>query len=341
MADKYVVRRYAHLCATSDNFLSKFVNLTELKLDSATITNQSISLLTNLKKLSITYLASISDESLSCLTGLTELHVISLGAKCSSISTLTNLTMLSAGPCVSDEILLPLTNLTSLDLQSSPVSDNAITKLLLLKDLSVTMTQTVTDSSISLLTYLTKLSVSETPAITDSSIGLLTNLIELKSNEEFTNHGLSTLTNLTSLDICLSPEIKDEHMYSQTRLMSLSVDDTLSDDSISYVVASFTDTDTKQASYKPYVSERVFYGYYRTRNIEFDESSTLQRIFRSFRSNRIAYDKPDVVMRIIFIGNDGREFISAHEPHLPRSKKSSNHGPIFEMPYEPHGTYII
>lgn len=107
--------------------------------------------------------------------------------------------------CISDAGLVGLTKLATLellDVETTNVTDNGISRLVSLT--SLTANSTLTDYGISTLTNLSKLNILRNRNLSNTGIvglTLLTSLI-MGSNVQITDDGIKGLTNLTILWIC-------------------------------------------------------------------------------------------------------------------------------------------
>jgi hypothetical protein len=197
------------------------------------VTDEGISLLTNLKSLSLACHRTITIRAVSGLTNLTRLHLygnrcfhdadvpklphvlsLDLGDICDDfddpirdeVSQLTSLTCLSLtrNECTSDLGIRSLINLTSLDLSMNKnitgdeITDVGISGLVNLTALNLASNSKVSTSGISGLTNLTVLvldSVSHRSKVSDSALLHLTNLtaLSLRNNRTYLQYGFHNL----------------------------------------------------------------------------------------------------------------------------------------------------
>lgn len=141
-------------------------------------------------------------------------------------------------------MILPLTNLTSLDLTNNlSVNDNIVMQLTNLKKLVLDSNNTVTDNALGRLTNLTcahlgnfaggatdtglypltsllKLTLGQRSKVTDNAVSRLTNLTHLEASSSITGRGISMLTDLRCLH--LHPDaIGDAAFNNLTNLVKL------------------------------------------------------------------------------------------------------------------------
>lgn len=168
------------------------------------ITNAGLKTLKNLTDLKLWYNYTITDNGIKNLTNLKTLNL-----------------------CRNEKItnwgLFKLTNLTHLDLSGDKINDNAISKLINLKNLAIRGCPYITDDSIRQLTNLICLHLNSTNYITDESIKILTKLNELEiiCQQTITSTAILHLINLQKLII------KNAHIFrfELTQLTNLNIDD--------------------------------------------------------------------------------------------------------------------
>lgn len=138
---------------------------------------------------------------------------------------------------VSDYILAPLTNLTTLHLgspgcyivvpwgsSSRSITDDSLSLLTNLRSLSITSSCGATKLSLTKLTNLTELSFCHSN-ISDIAISPLTKLqsLYLSRCEHLQGRGLHTLVNLTYLDISQNPQLTDDCLQNLQRVETLEI----------------------------------------------------------------------------------------------------------------------
>ncbi|AYV82868.1 MAG: hypothetical protein Hyperionvirus3_14 [Hyperionvirus sp.] len=199
----------------TDGVFDKMVKLNNLKIQTnENLTSTSISHLTGLTSLELTYTTKITNDVFKYLTNLqvlhietnkhithenlehlTSLHSLTLIGNNSikNLKSIKNLTHLEIQNCVYDwsfiteEMVIDLTNLKSLYLGESEITDNCLNKLTNLTRLCLSSSHEEQDNEL----------------ITDFGIIPLTNLryLELRDAVGISDKALIKLTNLTELDI--------------------------------------------------------------------------------------------------------------------------------------------
>lgn len=141
-----------------------------------------------------------------------------------SLLPLTNLTSLDMrqSDTICDEHMLCLTKLQTLKLSRSQLSESALFQLPNLTSLHLFYDSQITDNLISRMDSLLELALGSGTEITDDAVSRLTNLTSLKIHETITDRGISNLTNLTRLDSS-SELISDIGMSKLTNLVSLRI----------------------------------------------------------------------------------------------------------------------
>lgn len=151
-----------------------------------------------------------------------------------------------ASPCMLDEHVLPLTNITALDLKynkyitnlvvtslpsltnlnishNTQITSDALEKCTQLKELYLGGNSRIDDRCISRLTNLETLCLPQNRNITNFSVSLLTKLtwLDLEDNDRISGEGLVTLTNLTYLKLANNYIVNDASIAPLTRLRKL------------------------------------------------------------------------------------------------------------------------
>lgn len=178
--------RGLNLCGKSnitDDSLSLLTNITKLNLESnSKIFDMSVLKLTNITNLNLQRNNNIIGVSFYFLSNLTALNLNENNTISRLFYFLTNLKSLSLrkNNTITDEDLSLLTNITSLDLiGNNTITDRSVSRLTNITDLHLWENHTITNASISRLTNITRLSFGEESRITDGCLSLLTNLTTL------------------------------------------------------------------------------------------------------------------------------------------------------------------
>lgn len=167
--------------------ITVLTNLTQLKLGFSERCEYPLllTMLTNLRMLSLNESPMISDESLIGLSSLTELT-------------------LDGDSCIisGDYLTMMSHRLRILSLRGQDFGDRTISQLTELTSLEINVCDSITDASIKHLTGLKTLLLGQMPSITVASISLLTSLerLQVRGDSISSTSSLTRLTNLTSLE---------------------------------------------------------------------------------------------------------------------------------------------
>lgn len=173
------------------------------------ITDQALSLLTNLTELNLSNNPRISDCGLSPLTALQTLH-------------------LSANGRITDYALSALTGLTDLKLSGSPVTDRGLGALTGLRCLRLyNRVPGISGASLRRLTRLEFLSVAHMDTLSDDDMAHLAaetmQMLDLGPNTRITDRSVRRLTGLTSLALRANDVITDAALQPLTDLTHLNL----------------------------------------------------------------------------------------------------------------------
>ncbi len=225
-----------------DTALRELTNLQVLRA-SEVVTNESISVLTNLQELVLYDNKNVTDDSVKLLTNLTTLDISgNFILTDDSVSQLTKLEQLSlvwykhrhaqTSPQITDTGLIQLKNLTYLDLTRNKIITHiSLRELTNLIGLRLFLNNGITDESLSCLVNLQDLDLGffsdeeSNSMITDKSIGQLTNLrtLGMSGNPPITDESVSALTNLTALTLNAVDGVTDRSLRKLTNLRKLTL----------------------------------------------------------------------------------------------------------------------
>lgn len=215
--------------------ISHLTKLKTLKIHKSVITNEDISLLTNLTCLNISSNQILTNLNLNFCYQLTSLDISYTNIASDGITALTNLISLCIYDSQNIKDFGTLTNLQTLEIYDvSGVTNDGITNLTNLTSLLISNNTQITNLNI--FTSLTNLQISEASSITNNNITNLTNLtyLNLNENSQITNinslihlntlraagyecilddEGITNLSNLTSLDIYNNVNIRNIQNY--------------------------------------------------------------------------------------------------------------------------------
>lgn len=213
----------------TEKSISRLTNLVSLSLGFGCVGDETLSLLTNLRKLELGGNQLVTDGSLKKMTQLRKLIIyesMTTGSKTgsitgSSVSLLTNLRQLFIGYCdnpiFTDDCLGELTNLEKLNIFfNENFTDRSISKLTNLRELSFSPRSNITETSVSLLTNLQNLSLSGNTSITPNVLSILTNIhtLDLEDNEIIDEDCLRHLPKLRKLTLFGNKKISKSFLLS-------------------------------------------------------------------------------------------------------------------------------
>lgn len=128
-----------------------------------------------------------------------------LSRKCCNLEKLSVISCIGSYKGLTDDWILPLTNLNTLRIpNNTTLTDASLETLTSLRTLVLENACHITDSSLQNLTNLTYLDLSRNSKITNSAVSKLVNLrtLILDGNQKITDQAVSCLTSLTRISLC-------------------------------------------------------------------------------------------------------------------------------------------